>query len=77
MQKLIFEGEGHANHSSVPGDVIVTIKFRDSPDWRRLGNNLVYNMMITFEEAMLGFNREISEDVEYIVIGRFDRWVGF
>lgn len=60
MQKLIFEGEGHANHSSVPGDVIVTIKYRDSPDWRRVGNNLVYNMMITFEEAMLGFNREIS-----------------
>lgn len=61
MQKLIFEGEGHANHASVPGDVIVTIKYRDLPDWRRIGNNLVYQMMITFEEALLGFNRQISK----------------
>lgn len=60
MQKLIFEGEGHANHASVPGDVIVTIKYRDSEDWKRVGNNLVYRMMLTFEQAMLGFNRQIG-----------------
>lgn len=60
MQKLIFEGEGHANHSSIPGDVIVTIKYRDSPEWRRQGNNLVHDLLVTFEEALFGFDRQIG-----------------
>ena len=61
MQKLIFEGEGHANRSSIPGDVIVTIKSRIVPGWTRVGDDLLYNMKISFKEAIFGFDRMIGK----------------
>lgn len=59
-QRLVFEGEGHANRTSIPGDLVVTIKYRQVAGWVRRDNDLIYKMTINFEEAMLGFNRLIS-----------------
>lgn len=60
LQKLIFEGEGHASRESVPGDVIVTIKYREVPGWKRVANDLIHDMKISFKEAVLGFDREVT-----------------
>lgn len=59
-QRLVFEGEGHANRTSIPGDLVVTIKYRDVPGWIRRDNDLIYKMKISFKEAMLGFERFIG-----------------
>jgi DnaJ-class molecular chaperone len=60
MQKLIYVGEGHASRTSIPGDVIVTVKYRDSPEWKRVQNDLVHSLNVSFKEALFGFSKTIN-----------------
>ena len=59
MQKIIYVGEGHATRTSIPGDVIVTVKFREVPEWKRVQNDLVSTLQISFKEALFGFEKTV------------------
>merc|ERR1712216_92771 len=43
----------------IPGDVIVELKQKSHPDFRRDGNDLHANLDITLKEALLGFSKTL------------------
>ena len=58
---LKVSGKGNeAPGSGVPGDLIVAIEEKEHPHLQREGNNLHYDLYISFSEAALGTSREIE-----------------
>ncbi|KAA1245636.1 molecular chaperone DnaJ [Aquimarina sp. RZ0] len=59
--QLKVTGKGNeAPGNSVPGDLLVAIEELDHPDLQREGDNLHYDLYISFSEAALGASREID-----------------
>lgn len=53
-------GKGHAGkRNGVPGDIQVLIEEEKNPDFIRDGNDLIYNLLLTVPQAVLGDNVEI------------------
>ena len=59
--QLNVSGKGNAGrHSGVNGDLLVVIEEEQHPELIRDGNNLVYNLFLTFPEIVLGTTSEIQ-----------------
>jgi molecular chaperone DnaJ len=53
-------GKGHAGRrGGPPGDLIVEIEEKEHPYFRRDGNDVVYNLVISFPDAVLGGEVEV------------------
>lgn len=58
--QLSIRGEGHAaKNGGVNGDLLIIIDELEHKDFKREGNNLIYNKVITIPEAILGCETEI------------------
>jgi molecular chaperone DnaJ len=58
--QLSVSGKGnYAARGGVPGDLLVLIEEEDHPDLIRDGNNLLYDMYISFSDAALGTSEEV------------------
>ncbi|GGX23033.1 molecular chaperone DnaJ [Aquimarina muelleri] len=59
--QLKVSGKGNeAPGNGIAGDLIVAIEEQEHPDLQREGNNLHYDMYVSFSEAALGASREID-----------------
>jgi molecular chaperone DnaJ len=53
-------GKGHAGRRGGPaGDLIIVIEEKDHPYFRREGNDVIYNLVISFPDAVLGGEVEV------------------
>ncbi|MCX7862152.1 MAG: molecular chaperone DnaJ [Bacteroidales bacterium] len=58
--QLSLSGKGNAaKHGGIPGDLIVQIEEEKHPDFIREDNNLIYNLIISIPQAILGTTAEI------------------
>ncbi len=58
--QLSFSGKGNAGaRGGIPGDLIVVIEVLSHKHLDREGQNLIYNLYISFPDAVLGTNAEI------------------
>jgi molecular chaperone DnaJ len=58
--QLSVSGKGNAGaRGGIPGDMIVLIEEESHPDLIRDGNNLIYNLFISFTDAALGTKLEV------------------
>lgn len=58
--EIVFEGEGDAIQTALPGDVIISIRVAKNSKFERKGDDLYTKMNIDFEEALMGFDRNIG-----------------
>ncbi|MFQ5889055.1 MAG: molecular chaperone DnaJ [Gemmatimonadota bacterium] len=57
---LKLSGRGHAGARGGPrGDILVLVEVEDDPRFERHGDDLVYNLAVTFSQAALGAELEI------------------
>lgn len=57
---LTLQGKGHI-HENMPGDLIIKIKEKPHPVFKRYGkNNLIMTISLNLYEALFGFSREIQ-----------------
>lgn len=70
-KQYTFEGWGEQKSKSneIPGDFIINIKIEDHPDFKRKDNHLIYEILLTFKESIIGksviiphFDKEIELD---------------
>lgn len=58
--QLSLSGKGNAaRHGGIPGDLIIQIEEEKHPDFIREDNNLIYNLIISVPQAILGTTAEI------------------
>ncbi len=58
--QLSMSGKGNAaRHGGIPGDLIIQIEEEKHPDFTREDNNLIYNLIISVPQAILGTTAEI------------------
>lgn len=58
--QLSLSGKGNAaRHGGVPGDLIILIEEEKHPDYIREDNNLIYNLIVSIPQAILGSALEI------------------
>jgi molecular chaperone DnaJ len=57
--QLSVNGKGNEIPGGIPGDLIVLIEEKDHDDLRREGNNIIYNLYISFPTAALGGEVEV------------------
>jgi molecular chaperone DnaJ len=58
--QLSLSGKGNAaRHGGVPGDLIILIEEEKHPDYIREDNNLIYNLIVSIPQAILGSTIEI------------------
>ncbi|MGL5682998.1 MAG: molecular chaperone DnaJ [Marinifilaceae bacterium] len=58
--QLSMSGKGNAaRRGGVPGDLIILIEEEEHPDFVRDGNDLLYNIFVSFPQAVLGDSLEI------------------
>lgn len=58
--QLSMSGKGNAaRHGGVPGDLIILIEEEKHPDFIREDNNLIYNLIVSIPQAILGSAIEI------------------
>lgn len=58
--QMSMSGKGNAGaRNGIPGDLLVLIEEEKHPDLERDGNNLIYNLFVSFPQAVLGANVEI------------------
>ena len=58
--QLSMRGQGNApRQGGVPGDLIITIEEQEDPLLKREGNNVHYQLTISFFEAVFGIEKEI------------------
>jgi len=55
--EVTFKGLGEQQPGMLPGDVIVKIKARDHPRFKRRVDTLIMDLEISLKEALLGFSR--------------------
>ncbi|KAH9942757.1 hypothetical protein B0H21DRAFT_750217 [Amylocystis lapponica] len=59
--QIVFEGEGDENPDWEPGDVILKVRSRkERGSWRRKESGLYWKETIGVEEALLGFERNLT-----------------
>lgn len=58
--EIVFEGEGDAIETALPGDVIITVKVLNDEKFIRKGDDLYSKIKIDFKEAIFGFNRNLT-----------------
>lgn len=57
---LKLSGRGHAGENGGPsGDILVLVEVEDDPRFERHGDDLVYNLAVTFSQAALGAEVEV------------------
>ena len=57
---IIFEKQGEQVPDMIQGDVVFTLKQQSHHQFKRVGDNLYYNLDINLQEALLGFKRTIT-----------------
>lgn len=57
---ITFEMEGEEAPDKIPGDLIVHLTTRPHPVYKRRGADLEATLVITFKEALLGFEKELT-----------------
>jgi DnaJ-class molecular chaperone len=58
--EILFSGEGDLVEAAIPGDLIVKVKIVDDNQFIRQSNDLLYNLPVSFLEALKGFERVIT-----------------
>jgi len=59
--EVVFEGEGDESPDWEPGDVILRVRSRkEKGGWRRKESSLYWKETIGIDEALLGFNRNLT-----------------
>ncbi len=58
-QSLRLRGEGNAAQSGRPGDLYVRIHLRPHPEFKRQGDNVLYETRISFPKAAIGGELEV------------------
>jgi len=59
-QTISLAGQGEAaTHGGLAGDLYVTVRVRPDPRFRREGDNLIYELQISFSQAALGAKIEV------------------
>lgn len=66
-ENMVFEREAEQIPGMVPGDVVFTIKCEQHPKFKRIGDNLYYDLDISLEEALLGFKKRINHLDNHLV----------
>lgn len=56
---IVFERQGEQVPDMLQGDIVFQIQQSPHSVFKRVGNNLFYNMDLTLEQAMLGFEKTI------------------
>ena len=59
-QVLRLRGKGGPSHGGEPGDALVEIKVRPHPQFKRQGADIVLDVPITIDEAVLGAKIEVA-----------------
>lgn len=59
-QEIRFVGEGHDAVGKVSSDLVIKIHQTPDPDFKRVGNNLIYTKHITLEDAILAESYQIK-----------------
>ncbi len=57
--QLSVNGKGNEMPGGIPGDLIVLIEEKDHDDLKREGNNIIYNLYVSFPTAALGGEVEV------------------
>ncbi len=58
--QLSMSGKGNAGkHNGVPGDLLILVEEEQSDELLRDGNDLVYNLLLSFTDAVLGSSVEV------------------
>ncbi len=57
--QLSVNGKGNEIPGGIPGDLIVLVEEKDHDDLKREGNNIIYNLYISFPTAALGAEVEV------------------
>ncbi|KAL5526572.1 SCJ1 [Sanghuangporus sanghuang] len=66
--EVVFEGEGDENPDWEPGDVILRVRSkREQGGWRRKESSLYWKQVIGIDEALLGFERNLTHLDGHIV----------
>ncbi|KAL5525788.1 hypothetical protein ACEPAG_7125 [Sanghuangporus baumii] len=66
--EVVFEGEGDENPDWEPGDVILRVRSkREQGGWRRKESSLYWKQVIGVNEALLGFERNLTHLDGHIV----------
>lgn len=58
--QITFEREADQSPDITPGDVTFTLRLVPHDIFRRIGDNLYMNVLLTLKEALLGFERRIK-----------------
>ena len=64
---VIMEKEAEQVPDMALGDLIFTIRQKPHPTFKRVGNNLYYDITLTLEESLLGFKRDVKHLDGHIV----------
>ena len=57
--EIRFKGKSEQSPGQVPGDVVMTLKTKKHPVFRREGNDLHMVLKISLREALLGFSKTV------------------
>lgn len=57
--QIVFERQGEQVPDMIQGDVVFVISQSPHAVFKRVDNNLYYNLDLTLEEALLGFEKRI------------------
>lgn len=58
--KVVGKGDEAGGNNAVPGDLLVVVEEQEHPLFKREGENLHYEMYISFSEAVLGTTKDIE-----------------
>eukprot|EP00933_Yihiella_yeosuensis_P060108 TRINITY_DN620_c1_g1_i1.p1 TRINITY_DN620_c1_g1~~TRINITY_DN620_c1_g1_i1.p1 ORF type:complete len:489 (+),score=92.81 TRINITY_DN620_c1_g1_i1:50-1516(+) len=58
---IVFKGKGEHMPAMIPGDVILKVKEQKHKFWKRKGVNLHTTIEISVKEALLGFERSVTQ----------------
>ena len=71
--KITLTGKGDELPETIPGDIIIVIKEKDHPIFKRDGKNLIMEKNLTLKESLCGFELNITHlDKRIICIKRED-----
>ncbi len=59
--QLVFERASEQSPDTVPGDVILTLRTQEHARFKRQGNDLHMDHVITLKEALLGFSTTVAQ----------------
>jgi len=66
---LTLRGKGQAGpRNGSPGDLVVILEVEDDPHFERQGNDLVYDLPVSFSQAALGTEVDVETPVEKLTV---------